>query len=945
MIYNILQKTAKILANKKQTTLPPPPQGKNSDDTATNDKNLQKIQLDKSTAIADREFDAYNSGAQVSRQYLESLPNGNGDIGSMLKILPNVQFDNAQGKSTTAGEIDLASISISGGLFYQNNFQLDGFNINNDINPMGNKVFGSSNHQQWGSTASQGLPVDTSLLESINVLDSNVSAAYSRFTGGVVEANVRKPRQDDGGINGWHANVNYQITQGNANPQKFSMTRYHIHELEWENFLNSTSEYYQPEFIKHAIRANVEGYATKNLGIIASFSTIRSYIPLLAYTATYSAGTEAGNKKDQKRVADNYYIKLHYNPRENLTIEANFAYMPQANTYYRPNVKDSYFDLQSGGIQSGVKVIYQAPIGLFTTSLGYHFTQSSRDSQSNFWATWRYSEGDKNWAYSPSTTRRTVSQGGFGDMEQTSHTLNFKSDFAFEALEFLGITHNFRVGGEAGFNSAMRNRANGYYIFANYRLNGMSDYIANLNGSSCGVDSLGLTSCSEASTNYGGTNYNEVWQGQYFTQVRAHAPGKNVFNTFSYGMYAEDDMEIDLGKVGGFNARIGLRLDGDNYMSKHTLAPRFSTSYITPTSKDWRTQLTFGANRYYGRNMLTYRIYDADNAEQSLKYYYRTSAQSDWILSQADHPITSTIFSKLKVPYDDELMVGITQNLGIFSVSLKYIHRDGKDQIYRTRRDSSIPRPDLSHSSQSYIYSNGGKSRADVITLTLQNIKPIITHQIAHNYLLSFDYTQSKRDYNPYLTSTDYNANLFDIVLCEGKLAFYGQCFEQPENFVRPWTLRLTTTHAFALKRTKWIINNFFRFRSGYTRRLQIWNKQYKDYQTTRPNIYQQYQGPGFDARFDFLNQYATREIRWAFNWDMRVGVEYNITKSGHIFYVNVDINNVLNLRNETTLTTGSANLDGGGDVASAYNANALSYTAKAYELGRQFWVQVGYKF
>lgn len=939
-----LLKVKAILQRQTQTILPPP-QGENSNGK-TDEKNLQKVQLGKSTAIAERELETYNSGAQVNRHILESIPNGNGDIGSVLKILPNVQFDNAQGKSSTAGEIDLASISISGGLFFQNNFQLDGFNINNDINPMGNKVFGSSNHQQWGSTASQGLPVDTSLLESITVLDSNVSAAYGRFTGGVVEANVRKPRQDDGGIKGWHGNISYQITQGNAMPSAFSMTRYHIHELEWENFINSTSEYYQPEFIKHAIRANVEGYATKNLGIIASFSTIRSYIPLFAYSESYSAGTEAGGKKDQKRVSDNYYIKAHYNPNENLTIEANIAYMPQDNTYYRPNVKDSYFDLQSGGIQSGVKALYTSPIGLLTTQLGYNFMQSSRDSQSNFWATWRYSEGDKNWAYSPTTTRRTVSQGGFGDMEQTSHTLNFKSDFDFGALELLGITHNFKVGGEAGFNSAMRNRANGYYIFSGYNLNGLGrDYVANLNGGSCGVDSLGLTSCSEATTNYGGINYNETWRGQYFNQVRAHAPGKNVFNTLSYGIYAEDDMGVDLGKVGELNTRLGLRLDGDNYMSKHTLAPRFSTSYKTPVKQDWRTQLTFGANRYYGRNMLTYRIYDADNAEQSLKYYYRTSAQSDWILSQADHPITSTIFSKLKVPYDDELMVGLTQNLGIFSMSVKYIHRDGKDQIYRTRRDFTIPRPDESHSSTSYIYSNGGKSRTDVIALTLQNIKPIITHGVAHNYLFSFDYTQSKRDYNPYLTSTDYNANLFDLVLCEGKPVFYGQCFEQPENFVRPWTLRFTTTHAFVLKRTKWIINNFFRFRSGYNRRLQIWNKQYKQYQTSRPNIYQQYQGPGFDAKFDYLDQYATREIKWAFNWDMRVGTEYFITKNGHTIYVNVDINNVLNLRNETTLTTGSANLDGGGNVASAYNANALSYTAKAYELGRQFWVQVGYKF
>ncbi|RDU58732.1 TonB-dependent receptor, partial [Helicobacter sp. MIT 14-3879] len=164
----------------------------------------------------------YQSGSTINTQLLESHPSGNGDITSVLRILPNVQYDNAQLRSTTPGEIDPANISISGGLFYQNNFMLDGLNMNNDLDPAS-----SQGNNPVATNAlpgrSQGLAIDTSLLESITVQDSNISAAYGGFTGGVIEANTRRPTKKFG------ANISYQITQGNAHSDAFSMTNYHLY--------------------------------------------------------------------------------------------------------------------------------------------------------------------------------------------------------------------------------------------------------------------------------------------------------------------------------------------------------------------------------------------------------------------------------------------------------------------------------------------------------------------------------------------------------------------------------------------------------------------------------------------------------------------------------------------------------------------------------------------
>lgn len=228
--------------------------------------------------------------------------------------------------------------------------------MNNDLDPHGSTT---NNQTSIRSTGSQGLNIDTSLLQSITVQDSNVSAAYGGFSGGVVEANVRRARKDDGGIKGWHGNISYQFTQGNANPQKFSLTKYHYDERAESNLFLSADERYQPEFFKYSIKSSLEGYITKDLGLVASFTTTQSIIPLSSYRnlASYRYGNDLDKKRENKRQSYNYYLKAHWNPRENLTLEANLGYAPQYNTYYNDAAANSYYEMRSGGYQAGLKAL------------------------------------------------------------------------------------------------------------------------------------------------------------------------------------------------------------------------------------------------------------------------------------------------------------------------------------------------------------------------------------------------------------------------------------------------------------------------------------------------------------------------------------------------------------------------------------------------------------
>ncbi|MCX2716148.1 hypothetical protein OQH61_00135 [Helicobacter sp. MIT 21-1697] len=88
-----------------------------SDGNEYSDKTIKNVKLPASLAIAPDKTKTYQSDKTLSQSFLLSNPSGNGDITSILRILPNVQFDNAQLRSTTLGEIDPANISISGGLF------------------------------------------------------------------------------------------------------------------------------------------------------------------------------------------------------------------------------------------------------------------------------------------------------------------------------------------------------------------------------------------------------------------------------------------------------------------------------------------------------------------------------------------------------------------------------------------------------------------------------------------------------------------------------------------------------------------------------------------------------------------------------------------------------------------------------------------------------------
>lgn len=812
------------------------------------------MNLPSALVVADRE--STMGQMTFDRDFIAKRPSGNGDIASVLKIHPNVQFDNSQLSSKTPGEISPANISINGAQFYQNAFIVDGVGFNNDIDPA------EDNPALLASAPgrSQGLALDTDLLDSITVYDSNVPASYGRFTGGVVEANTREPSKE------LHGKISAQMTRS-------SWTRYHIDKEQQEEFENSGGAGEQPKFTKKIIRGTLEGHLTDSFGLMGSFSQKRSTIPLSAYSAN-NVEQMGYQKQKQKREIDNYFVKAHWQISDALTLEGSITHAPETNHYFAANVKNSGVDLKSGGQQYALKLKWDADWAYIEQNLAYGMLQQSRDSDENDYFTWRKSAA-ANWGIGDKPTTLSL-DGGYGDIEQKQKTYQYKLAVNWLPLTTGFVTQNWSAGLEANWQHV------------NYeRLTESGTYVLPQKADTCiRADGSVANACLISPTING-------WEGQYLRQRTRFTAGEFDFTTRELAAYLQNDIHIGRVKV-----RPGIRLDNDNYMQKTTAAPRLAVEY--DVLGDQGTVLTAGANRYYGRNISSWRLQDGRNRLRFTDI--RSSVDADWqAVTQAAN---STLFNKLDIPYDDEWMLGLKQRVAGVELGLKYVNRTGKDQVIQMKGDKiNQPSTDPTLSKNYATYTNDGRSRTDIITLTAQPLQSINFAGTQTAALLALDWTKSKSSAPDYTDSTE-AGTYYDNEYIQYKGSVIRYADRPASNFNRPWTARLNTiTQMDALNLT---LSNFIRYRAGYTKPDRTGKK--TEYQGQQINIWD--------------------EIKYsaAVTWDMRLAWDLPLSKDQAAF-VNLDIFNVLDKR----VTTNAE--------------STFISTVPTYEVGRQFWLEVGYRF
>ena len=790
----------------------------------------------------------YAGSRGIEREQIENLPAGNGDITSLLRTNPAVQFDNSQLNSKTPGEISPANISINGQPHWQNLFTLDGMGMNNDLDP-GN----TANNASELPGRSQGLAIDTDLLESIIVHDSNVPASFGGFNGGVIDAQTRDPKRELSG------KLSVQMSRS-------EWTEYHLdkNDPDLDEFEAGFGTGNQPEFDKIITRATLEGYLTDSFGLLGSFSRKQSTIPTRIFGLSHDT-PYANQQQDRELQIDNYFLKGVWDINPALRLSGSVTHAPEEDRGFGSNALNSYRVTRAGGEAVQLNLDWKSPVGLISQKLGWSDQETYRDSDADYMRIWRRSES-QNWSSLPS-----ASEGGFGDIEQTQKNINYQGDIHWNILHTGPVSHRLQTGIALERNTVHFKRLSSYYS------NGLRDTAAT---DWCAP---GDPWCAVGETVNG-------WPGQYMTGYSMLEAGTVEFTTNSWALYLQDDMQYQR-----LSLRPGVRIDSDDYMDQTTISPRFAAEL--DVLGNGGTLITAGANRYYGRNLYTYRL--RESLEQMEVSYSREDQNAPWLIGE--RAPAGSKFNQLDIPYNDELSLALSHIRWGTRFTLKYVERKARDQVSRawgSQIGQPTDDPDQLKSNY-YTYYNGGQSDSEIWSLT---ISPMIPYQLGNSWStaeLAIDWSDiNSSGLNDYTSSIGMLWVDDPLIMYDGSVMRYSD--RPADNYNRPWTLRLITTTVIPDWNLTW--SNFFRHRSGYRRVAQT-------------GKFVEYQG-------DMLREWAEQDYGSTLTWDTRLSWEKPFT-SKQAAFVNLDVTNLMNRR-----------------IASSADKDSITY-----EIGRQFMVEVGYRF
>lgn len=472
----------------------------------------------------------------LNRRVMSAIPGGNGDVTSLLKIVPNVQFSNEQSSTATLGEIAPPDISINGAKYYDNLFQMDGMSFNSDINPAG-----GGSELNTPASPGQGFAIDTSLLCSVTVRDSNVGSEYGRFTGGVVSVDTCAPTKSFAG------DVSVEHTRS-------SWTHYQYAPGQERKFAQSASEAQQPEFEKWTYRVGLQGKVSEELGLIGSLVRKTSEVPLRGYANGLNSGTD-DNEKVRRHVSDNLFLKAFWTPVAGVMVDASIMHAPSTTRGFIQNGKNSYHLNESGGTGLNVGVSHAVGSEL-TLSHRVTATQSegSRDADANAWKLWRYS-AEKNWGNPASTS----SEGGYGDVEQVEKKLGYQLKGDLSPRQWLGWQHHLQGGLEYE-----------RMTFDYRRLTDYTQYGTATSTTTCtqagGV--VDTETCSMATPN------NASSGGQYLRSRITYRAGAYGIENENFALYLQNELRKDRLRV-----RLGVRYEHDRLSSDDAWAPRLAGFY------------------------------------------------------------------------------------------------------------------------------------------------------------------------------------------------------------------------------------------------------------------------------------------------------------------------------------------------------------------------------
>lgn len=368
-----------------------------------------------------------DSGVSViDKAAIDRLETGSGDSLDVLRLLPNVHFDVNQFSARQEDLQDLrpSDISIAGGQIYDNTIRIDGVAVDNVMDVTNENPF---NFNEVAGAAAQTIFLDPSLIESIEVRDSDISARYGEFSGGVIDAKLRDPADTFGATLRFVYEdddlIEYEVDDADladANPP--------------------------PVFTKWRLHGTVDLPINDRAGLLLGFGRSRSEVD---YAASEIYG---GQFRGHDSTSNSFLIKGVYEFDGGNRLTSSLVYSPYESEAAHMNGIDNLIISKGGGITFKTELEGERSDLDWTLRASYVDADMSREA-SPFHFLWSVAAPSIDFC----TSSRSCIQGGFGDLEQ------YQRDYTLEGfagypmfggrLEFgaeLGLVNAFKSRNEEG---------------------------------------------------------------------------------------------------------------------------------------------------------------------------------------------------------------------------------------------------------------------------------------------------------------------------------------------------------------------------------------------------------------------------------------------------------------------------------------------------------------
>ncbi|WLF83206.1 TonB-dependent receptor plug domain-containing protein [Moraxella sp. ZY210820] len=702
----------------------------------------------------------------LTAEQIAKLPTRNGSLTELLRSNPAVQFSNTTNTSTAGGELEPETVSFHGEKFYNNNFMIDGLSNNNNIDPLATSGTAGklgdlvSGNNAWDLPAGgdQSLWIDSNLIDSVEVFDSNISAKYGNFTGGVIDAKIKDPdfTRPSGRIS-WRST-------------RDSWTSFHIDEKIRENFEQADFIYYQPRFTKNFYSASYNQPLTDKASVLFSYNRQESEIP------TYQSWANAW--RNQQRLNETYLIKGLYKFDGGDTLSATAMYAPHSTSTFRRGIKDGGFENTGGGYRINMDWNHIADWGKVKTTLGYQQDENTVINEADHYYPWYHRFGTQTssvitWATGLSSPRQqTGLQGGHGKYATDKKSFTAKQDYELSPFNLWASEHHLKAGWEYYRDDVKYQRFNETSLGGNMIWN--TAVICQTKDDGC------IT-------------------GEQYSAVRLLYPARQVSAHMNrYAGYLEN-----VSKLGRVELTSGVRIAYDDFMKNTTISPRFS--FTADIFDNENTRLFGGWNRYHSNSFYSYALKKGISTYTRQNRTLHNGTLSDWVdgattersNSKYSHDVTG-----LATPYSDEINVGIAQKLGNSLWTLKWVNRDSK---------KSFARSQTRNENGEQIMDNSGWSKSDTISLTARPHTPITFDSMDLNWSLSAQWSKHKQNTANDYDTTDAQDELKAIH--EGKLINREDLPAMDYN--TPWSLTADIDMTFPKLNLTW--GHRLDYRAGYT--------------------------------------------------------------------------------------------------------------------------------